>query len=242
MTNNNLTISAGGYTSKIDVNDITELKLLDELPDDSFLRTNGASTDSYDIGRYEGRTLGKCSLYVSTGRNSKVIVCHSDFFLYINQRKHADKHQDDTAGCYCTGDSCENPRAFFSIIKRVVAGLHAVFNENMFVVGIYVALYTGITGILPASSYYVYIFIQLIAVLGFIVPIYMGLNRKKELLSANTSPIDVDDDEYWKTGYYYNPDDKHILIENRMQTNTRMIQPAVIAQVIPVKIHAPFLA
>ena len=31
----------------------------------------------------------------------------------------------------------------------------------------------------------------------------MGLNRKKELLSANTSPIDVDDDEYWKTGYYY---------------------------------------
>ena len=63
-----------------------------------------------------------------------------------------------------------------------------------------------------------YIFIQLIAVLGFIVPIYMGLNRKKELLSANTSPIDVDDDEYWKTGYYYNPDDKHILIENRMQS------------------------
>lgn len=61
-------------------------------------------------------------------------------------------------------------------------------------------------------------FIQLIAVLGFIVPIYMGLNRKKELLSANTSPIDVDDDEYWKTGYYYNPDDKHILIENRMQS------------------------
>ena len=41
-----LTISAGGYTSEIDVNDITELKLLNELPDDSFLRTNGASTDT----------------------------------------------------------------------------------------------------------------------------------------------------------------------------------------------------
>ena len=62
-----LTISAGGYTSEIDVNDITELNLLNELPDDSFLRTNGASTDSYDIGRYEGRTLGKCSLYVFDG-------------------------------------------------------------------------------------------------------------------------------------------------------------------------------
>ena len=75
---------------------------------------------------------------IATGRNSKVIVCQSDFFLYTNQRKHADKHQDDTAGYYCTGDSCENPRAFFSIIKRVVAGLHAVFNENMFVGGIIV--------------------------------------------------------------------------------------------------------
>lgn len=31
-----------------------------------------------------------------------------------------------------------------------------------------------------------------------------------------------------------------ILIKGSMQTNTRMIQPAVIAQVIPVKIHAPF--
>ena len=93
----------------------------------------------------------------------------------------------------------------------LLSGLNAV-------AWIYVALYTGITGILPASSYYVYIFIQLIAVLGFIVPIYMGLNRKKELLSANTSPIDVDDDEYWKTGYYYNPADKHILVENRMQS------------------------
>ena len=126
-------------------------------------------------------------------------------------------------------------KKYKSIAMLLLSGLNAV-------AWIYVALYTGITGILPASSYYVYIFIQLIAVLGFIVPIYMGLNRKKELLSANTSPIDVDDDEYWKTGYYYNPDDKHILIENRIQSNTRMIQPAVIAQVIPVKIHAPFLA
>ena len=102
-------------------------------------------------------------------------------------------------------------KKYKSIAMLLLSGLNAV-------AWIYVALYTGITGILPASSYYVYIFIQLIAVLGFIVPIYMGLNRKKELLSANTSPIDVDDDEYWKTGYYYNPDDKHILIENRMQS------------------------
>ena len=66
LTNNNLTISAGGYTSEIDVNDITELKLLDELPYDGFLRTNGASTDSYDIGRYVDAPLENAACMYST--------------------------------------------------------------------------------------------------------------------------------------------------------------------------------
>lgn len=29
-------------------------------------------------------------------------------------------------------------------------------------------------------------------------------------------PVYVDDDEYWKTVYYYNPNDNHILVKNRM--------------------------
>ena len=29
-------------------------------------------------------------------------------------------------------------------------------------------------------------------------------------------PVYVDDDEYWKTEYYYNPNDNHILVKNRM--------------------------
>ena len=87
LTNNNLTISAGGYTSEIDVNDITELKLLDELPDDSFLRTNGASTDSYDIGRYEGRTLGKCSLYVFDGYAPILMIKSDDTLVFVNSKE-----------------------------------------------------------------------------------------------------------------------------------------------------------
>lgn len=82
-----LTISAGGYTSEIDVNDITELKLLGELPDDSFLRTNGASTDSYDIGRYEGRTLGKCSLYVFDGYSPILMIKSDDTLVFVNSKE-----------------------------------------------------------------------------------------------------------------------------------------------------------
>ena len=87
LTNNNLTISAGGYTSEIDVNDITELKLLDELPEDSFLRTNGASTDSYDIGRYEGRTLGKCNLYVFDGYAPILMIKSDDTLVFVNSKE-----------------------------------------------------------------------------------------------------------------------------------------------------------
>ena len=74
-------------TSEIDVNDITELKLLDELPDDSFLRTNGASTDSYDIGRYEGRTLGKCSLYVFDGYAPILMIKTDDTLVFVNSKE-----------------------------------------------------------------------------------------------------------------------------------------------------------
>lgn len=43
--------------------------------------------------------------------------------------------------------------------------------------------------------------------------------RKKErILSADQEPVLVDEDEFWKTGTYYNPGDKRILVENRMSS------------------------
>ena len=85
-----LTISAGGYKNEISVDDITEIKLLDELPDDSFLRTNGASTDSYDIGRYEGRTLGKCSLYVFDGYSPILMIKTDDTLVFVNSKENGE--------------------------------------------------------------------------------------------------------------------------------------------------------
>ena len=63
-------------------------------------------------------------------------------------------------------------KKYKSIAMLLLSGLNAV-------AWIYIALYTGITGIFPASSYYVYIFIQLIAVLGFIVPNLYGLKTER---------------------------------------------------------------
>lgn len=71
---------------------------------------------------------------------------------------------------------------------------------------------------LCSSAFYVYIFIQTLAVIGLFAPLLMSQSRKRELLAADTQPLYVDDDEYWQTGYYYNPSDPHVLVQNRLQS------------------------
>ena len=51
-----------GYKCSINIGDIQEVQLFDEMPKDNFTRTNGGSTDEYDVGNYKGRTYGKCML------------------------------------------------------------------------------------------------------------------------------------------------------------------------------------
>lgn len=36
------------------------------------------------------------------------------------------------------------------------------------------------------------------------------------MLKADTQPIFVDDDDYLKTGFYYNPNDPHLFVPNRL--------------------------
>ena len=71
---------------------------------------------------------------------------------------------------------------------------------------------------LCGSALYVYIFVQTLAAIGLFAPLLMAQSRKRELLAADTQPLYVDDDEYWKTGYYYNPSDPHVLVQNRLQS------------------------
>lgn len=54
----------GGYKCSINIGDIQEVQLFDEMPKDNFTRTNGGSTDEYDVGNYKGRTYGKCMLFI----------------------------------------------------------------------------------------------------------------------------------------------------------------------------------
>ena len=50
------------------------------------------------------------------------------------------------------------------------------------------------------------------------VLLFQMYKKKNAILNADNTPVYVDDDEYWKTGFYYNPNDRHMLVADRMQS------------------------
>lgn len=80
------------------------------------------------------------------------------------------------------------------------------------------AVMTLASGHFPEAAFYIYIFLSFFSAVCMLLSFLFAKYRKKELLSKDTAPLYVDDDEYWKTGFYYNPNDKHTLVPNRMQS------------------------
>ena len=71
---------------------------------------------------------------------------------------------------------------------------------------------------LPAGCYGVYAFLLMISATALLVPLGLAVGKKKEILSADQAPCYVDDDAYWKNGWYNNPDDRHILVQDRFNS------------------------
>lgn len=66
------------------------------------------------------------------------------------------------------------------------------------------------------TDYIVYAVLQAAALLFFLIPI-LSLNRKKqEILASDLRPVYVDDDEYWKDGWYNNPNDRRLMVQDRL--------------------------
>ena len=64
--------------------------------------------------------------------------------------------------------------------------------------------------------------------------VYMQ-KRRKQVLSMDADALIVDDDEYWKSGWYMNPNDPHLWIQDRMcSTNYTMNMAKPMAKVITV--------
>ena len=79
--------AGGGYKCSININDIQEVQLFNEMPKDNFTRTNGGSTNEYDVGNYKGRTYGKCMLFIWDGYSPVLMIKSSNKTVFVNSKE-----------------------------------------------------------------------------------------------------------------------------------------------------------
>lgn len=71
---------------------------------------------------------------------------------------------------------------------------------------------------MPLWIYIVYTILLTLAAVVLAVPVVRLKGKKKQILEADTEPYFTDDDEYWKNGWYNNPADRHILVQDRFNS------------------------
>ena len=77
--------------------------------------------------------------------------------------------------------------------------------------------------------YVVYIILESVPVVFFIAGMMYVQYKRRELLAFNESPLYIDDDVYWKNGWYSNPHDKRLIVQDWVCSwnyTTNMARPA----------------
>lgn len=87
IKDNYFTVKAVGYEFSINIDDIEEVQLMDELPKDSFTKTNGGATEEYKIGNYKGNTYGKCKLFIWNGYGPVVMIKGDNKTVFVNYKE-----------------------------------------------------------------------------------------------------------------------------------------------------------
>ena len=94
---------------------------------------------------------------------------------------------------------------------------------------LYLTIRWACEGWLGGFDFFVYIILQLVMAVVLILPVLRGQRRRREILEADGEALEVDDDEYWKNGWYSNPEDPHLFVPDRMndmQYSMNMARPA----------------
>lgn len=82
--------------------------------------------------------------------------------------------------------------------------------------GIYLVLRLAFAGQLSFWDYGIYIAVDMIGAAAVILSILLIRLKRKEILDLDDQPVAADDDEYWKNGWYSNPNDRHLWVQDRM--------------------------
>ena len=71
---------------------------------------------------------------------------------------------------------------------------------------------------LPGTAYGIYTALLILEAAALLFPLARSVRKRQEVLEADTSACYIDDDEYWKWGWYHNPDDRRLFVQNRFSS------------------------
>lgn len=86
VAENRADITSPMYPLNFKTGDISEVKLLDVLPDDSFMKRNGMADDKQLVGKFLGKKTGPCRMYVYKGYSPVLEIKLPDYTVFINSK------------------------------------------------------------------------------------------------------------------------------------------------------------
>ncbi len=81
-----VSIRAAWYHTEFNAESIRSVTLLNAMPDDSFVRTNGADTETIHIGYYDGKNTGKCMMFIYEEDIPVLEIKLDDRLVFVNSR------------------------------------------------------------------------------------------------------------------------------------------------------------
>ena len=87
MTDTTVTVTSGYSNISFDRNEIEDVQLLDALPDDNFYKVNGSADSKQYLGKFKGKEIGKCLMYVMLDVTPILEIKMPEYKVFINSRE-----------------------------------------------------------------------------------------------------------------------------------------------------------
>lgn len=125
----------------------------------------------------------------------------------------------------CSQDSTVNEK-LNRIQKRTWTGALVAADYASLTAGLYICARLLFGQELYFWDYIIYSTIDLLGAAAVITAVVIIHQRRRAVLEQDSHPLITDDDEYWKNGWYSNPNDRHLFVEDRMCSTSCSINMA----------------
>lgn len=79
-------IESGMYDLSFSREDIESVEIVENLPEEKLVRTNGAAMEEYLPGKFPGKETGECRLYIYRGYTPILKIVVPEYTIYINSK------------------------------------------------------------------------------------------------------------------------------------------------------------